>query len=302
MIHFFNPVMHTMYRFLSFSAMVALSFLMAACGGNNSAESDSAAAIPTAPVEAAPVQMEYGQAFDTAQHDKKVILEGYLQLPNMMYTSGNEAQVDFHARPYQRYGLNITANITTGDCKNCMKALGERYELSDLKMQADDGSEVLANQRVRLSGRLRVHTSTLSANGLSASLDVTKIEKATEAPIDYSKLEVVKLTKENLMDTTLKDALTSHEGKITIPTMLFMENDVTLDMQVGGERIGVNLLFGQGPNQIEPIPSNYSNSDFKIHDHQGNIIKLNKPVKVWGTRSTPRKDSPGILYVEHIEQ
>jgi hypothetical protein len=294
--------MHSMKRYFSLSAVVAMALFMVACGNNAPSSDTSTANVPSVPAEPAPERLDYEKAFDTARHDKTVILEGYLQLPNMMYTSGNEAQVDFHARPYQRYGMNITANITTGDCKNCMKALGERYELSDLKLKADDDTEVLANQRVRLTGRLRVHTSTLSANGLSASLDVTKIEKVPEAVIDYGTLEVVKLTKENLMDTTLQYALTSHEGKITIPTMLFMENDVTLDMHVGSERIGVNFLFGTGPNQIEPIPSNYSNGDFKIHDHEGNLVKLNKPVKVWGTRSTPSKGSAGILYVEHVEQ
>ena len=56
------------------------------------------------------------------------------------------------------------------------------------------------------------------------------------------------------------------------------------------------------PNQIEPIPANYSPSDFKIRDYKGNLINLNKPAKAFGTRSTPTADSPGMLYVERVEQ
>jgi hypothetical protein len=246
--------------------------------------------------------MAYAQVFDTLNHEKEVIVEGYLQLPTMMFTGGNDAQVDFHARPYQRYGQNVIASITTGSCNNCMTPLGEKYQLSDLKMKADDGAEVLANQRVRLTGKLRVHSSSVGNSGVSASLDVTKIEKIPEVDLDYSQFDVVKLGKENLYDSTLDYALSMAESRIEIPTMLFMENDVTLNMMVGGERLGVNFVFGEGPNHIETIPANYSKKDFKIRDHKGELINLNKSVKVWGTRSTPRKNSPGILYVEHVEQ
>lgn len=288
-------------------SLIALAFVavsMAGCGGapapgNGEGSTDGIIAEVEAPK---PVPVDYAAVFDSAMHGKQVIVEGYLQLPNMMYTSGNDAQVDFHARPNQHYGTSITANIETGDCKNCMAKLGEKYQLSDLKMKADDGTEVLGNQRVRLTGNLRVHSSDMTETGYTASLDVAKIEKIPEIDLDYSQMKVVTVTPENFLDTTLNYALSMVESKIGIPTMLFMENDVTLDMTVGGKRIGATFTFGTGPNQIEPIPANYSKSDFKIHDHKGNVINLNKPAKVYGTRSTPRKDSPGLLYVERIEQ
>lgn len=249
-----------------------------------------------------PLSLTYEEVFDTTADGKEVMVEGFLQLPNMMYTSGNKAQVDFHARPYQRHGQKVIVNIPMGSCKNCMAKLGEKYSLNDLKIKADDGTEVLANQRVRLTGRLSAYASSVHDNGVSASMHITKIERVPDVDVDYSQMDVVKITKENIMDTTLKYRLSMAEGKIEIPSMLFMENDVTLDLHIGGKRLGVNFAFGSGPNQIENIPSNYTKADFKIHDHKGNLIKLGKSAKVWGTRSTPSKDYAGTLYVEHIEQ
>jgi hypothetical protein len=278
-----------------------LVVLVTSCG-NRSKSTDQAEVVPTEAAIAKPIAISFSEAFDSSKTDKQVIIEGYLQLPNMMYTTGDDAQVDFHARPQQRFGTEIIANVHTGDCNNCMAKLGEKYQLSDLKLKGDDGTEIHANERVRLTGRLRVRRSGLVENGLSVALDVAKIEKLPEIVLDYSQFEVVAITKENLFDTSLVYRLSSAEGKIEIPTMLFMENDVTLDLKVAGKRVGVNFSFGTGPNQIEPIPTNYAKGDFKIHDFEGNLVNLGKTVKVWGTRSTPGDESAGILYVERIQQ
>jgi hypothetical protein len=280
-----------------------VAIVLMGCGGTPKSDAGAGDTVVSATEEQAkPLSLAYDAVFDSAVNDKEVIVEGYLQLPNMMYTSDNSAHVDFYARTFQRFGTSITAYIQTGDCKNCMVKLGEKYQLSDLKIKADDGTEVLANQRVRLTGPIRVHASDDTENGFTASMEVAKIEKVPEVELDYSQFKVVEITPENLYDSTLVYALSSVKSKIGIPSMLFMENDVTLDMNVGGKRIGATFSFGTGPNQIEPIPSNYSPSDFKIRDYKGNLINLNKPAKAFGTRSTPTADSPGMLYVERVEQ
>lgn len=293
-----------MKRFSVFFAVAATVVLWAGCGDSSTKPQDNAndSLATREPEEVKPINLEFSKAFDEAMKDQVVAIEGYLQLPSMMYTSGNNAQVDFSARPYQRYGDRISASITTGSCNNCMKALGEKYDINDLHVKDNDGKDIGPNQRVRITGRLSVYTSTMSPSGFSANLYPDKIEKIDEIELDYSTMSAVTLTKENLMDTTLKYALSFMQSKVEIPSMLFMENDVTLDAKVGSERIGVNFMFGTGPNQIEPIPANYSKADFKIHDSKGNVINLNKSVKLWGNRSTPSKDSPGIFYVEHVEQ
>lgn len=277
---------------------------LSGCGGNSESQevpqTDSAEGAVVEPVK--PLSLEFTKAFDEAMNDQEVEIEGYLQLPSMMYTSGKSAQVDFTARPYQRYGSHITANISTGSCNNCMKALGEKYDINDLHVKDNDGTEVGPNQRVRITGRLSVYASALSENGHSASLYPSKIEKIDEVELDYSTMNAVTLTKANLLDTTLKYALSYVESKVEIPSILFMENDVTLNAKVAGQHLPVNFLFGTGPNQIEPIPSNYSKEDFKIHDYKGELVNLNKPLKLWGNRSTPDEKNPGIFYVERIMQ
>lgn len=292
-----------MKNFLSIAILAMLAFFTS-CGSSTTTtgNGDGGDGQEIEQEGSKPITLSYSQTFDTAKDNRFVIIEGYLQLPGMMYTSGESAQVDFHARPFQRFGRDIIANIKTGSCNNCMTKLGEKYQLSDLKIKGDDGTDILANQRVRLTGGLRVHLSSLSEDGISASLDVSKIEKIPEIEVDYKQLEVVTITKENLFDSTLKYKLSMAEGKLEIPSMLFMENDVTLDLMVAGKRIGVNFNFGTGPNQIEPIPANYAKADFKIYDFKGELINLNKAAKVWGNRSTPTKDLAGVLYVEHIEQ
>ncbi len=184
-----------------------------------------------------------------------------------------------------------------------MDELPDQYTSGDLRLVADDGKEIGAHQRVRLTGNLRVRESRLSANGFSATLDVTKIEQLEDMPIDFASLNPIEITKANLMDTTLADnALSYVQGKLSIPTMLFMDSDISLNMAVGGQELSVSFMFGTGPNQIEDIPKDYEKSDFKIHDHTGKLINLNKPVKLYGNRSKPKADSPGTLYVEHVEQ
>jgi hypothetical protein len=275
--------------------------LLGACGGSG----DGNGAITEPVYGGTPttyVPLEYDQVFDKAQDNQFVRLEGYLSLPSMMYTTGKTAQVNFHARAYQRHGREITSNIRMGACRNCMATLPEKYKTSDFQLTADDSTQILAYERVRLYGSLHVSDNALADNGLMVSLDVEKVERVAEVAIDYATLDAVKLDKSNLEDSTLKYVLTYAQGKLTIPSILFMENDISLFMSIGGTDVSINFLFGTGPNQIEEIPENYSKADFKIHDFEGKLINLSKPVKVWGNRATPRKGAPGILYVEHLEQ
>lgn len=275
--------------------------LWSACGSNGGGhEAVTAPVYNGTPTTYAP--MAYDQVFDKAQDNQFVSLEGYLSLPSMMYTTGKTAQVNFHKRAYQRHGQEITCNIRMGGCKNCMSTLPEKYKTSDLKLTADDSTKILAYERVRLYGALHVSDNALADNGLMVSLDVEKVERVAEVVTDYATLDAVKLDKTNLEDSTLKNVLTFAQGRLTIPSILFMENDISLFMSIGGNDVSINFLFGTGPNQIEEIPENYSKADFKIHDFEGKLINLSKPVKVWGNRATPRKGAPGILYVEHLEQ
>ena len=184
-----------------------------------------------------------------------------------------------------------------------MAKVADKYTPDDLKVTSNDGETVIGpNERVRITGTLSIYESSTSSSGLSVSLRKGKVEKIDEVELDYASMGALAITKENLFDTTLKYTFSMAEGKLKIPSMLFMNDDVNLNMPFGKENLSVSFVFGEGPNTIEDIPSNYSKKDFKIHDYQDNIINLNKPVTVYGTRTPPRNDYGGILYVERIEQ
>jgi hypothetical protein len=278
--------------------------MLSACGGNGPTEPEKQDSTLVMAKEEKPqyVDMTYAQAFDSTADDKFVIIEGYLQLPGMMYTSGESGQLNFTDRAGQRYGEHITANVRMGNCNNCMTKLGEKYTLNDLKIKADDGSEILGNQRVKITGKLRVYDSSTSKSGVSVSIEPEKIERVPEVALDYNAMQAIKVDKTTLHDTTLDYEFTMAEGKLNIPSMLFMNEDVSLTLKTSAGEVSASFLFGTGSAQIENIPENYKNSDFKIHDASGKIIDLKKPVKVWGTRTPPKKDYGGIIYVEHIEQ
>jgi hypothetical protein len=112
----------------------------------------------------------------------------------------------------------------------------------------------------------------------------------------------VLVTPENLFDTTLSETFAVAKGKLEIPYLVFMSDDISLNLKVGKEHISASFLFGDGPNLIEDVPENYTKKDFKIKDHTGKLIRLDKPVTVYGTRTAPKADYGGILYVERVEQ
>ena len=98
-----------------------VAIVLMGCGGTPKGDAGAdETAVSATEEEAKPLSLSYDAVFDSAVNDKEVIVEGYLQLPNMMYTSDNSAHVDFYARTFQRFGTSITAYIQTGDCKNCM--------------------------------------------------------------------------------------------------------------------------------------------------------------------------------------
>lgn len=289
-------------------AFACMALFLTACGGGSS-EAYNDTESQTAPIEKKeepkPIEMDFMSAFSMDNNSKLVSIEGYLQLPSTMYTSGNSGSLNFSQRPGQRYGDDIRVSLNLGKCKNCMAKVADKYTADDLKVTADDGKTVIGpNQRVRITGHLSMYeaSAATSPSNLSLSIRKGKVEKVEEIELDYAAMQPLAITPENLFDSTLRYSFSMVEGKIQIPSMLFMNNDVNLNIPIGKEKLSVSFLFGAGPNTIEDIPKDYGKKDFKIHDYQDKIIDLNKPVKLYGTRTPPREDYGGILYVERIEQ
>lgn len=242
------------------------------------------------------------EALDANYVGKVVAVEGYLQLPQVLVADAEQAQVNFHARPLQRRGTTVFASLKLGDCANCMGKLPATYKLGDLKVFSDDQKPMTQGQRLRLTGTLAVVTEKGQQIGHSTKIKVDKIEELETTPFDYAASQALVISRENVHDTTMQGDLVKAVGKVAIPQMLFVKDDVMMEMILGGDTLGVSFLIGTGANQIDPIPSNFSKSDFKIHDHQGDLIDLHKPVTVWGTRIRAAGRSRSTIYVEHIQQ
>jgi hypothetical protein len=291
-----------------FFLVLAAALMLTACSSDSSGSEDkskekkSKSEEPETKAEPVAEPMDYQAAYAAGNNDKLVSIEGYLQMPSSMYTSNRGGQLNFYSRPDQHHGQYMIATIKMGDCNNCMAKVKEKYTPADLKVKTTDGAEIGGNSRVKLTGRLRVSESTYRKSGLSVSMTVDKIEKADEVAIDYTQLGAVTIDKTTIRDSSLKDELVYATGKLSIPMLLFMDDDVSLDLTTPGGKLNANFVFGKGPNQIQPIPKNYKKTDIKVMDHTGKVINLAKPVKIWGTRSAPSAKYNGTIYVERLEQ
>lgn len=289
-------------------ALACMALIFTACeGGSSDATSDSGQETGASDAQETrkATEMDFQSAFTMDNNSKFVSIEGYLQLPSMMFSFGESQTINFSQRPGQRSGDEISVSLSVGKCKNCMDKLAEEYDLDDLKVTANDGETIIkANQRVRITGKLTVRESpgTGSPSNLAVSLEDFKIEKVAEVELDYAAMEPLAVTAANLFDTTLISTFSVVKGKIELPFLLYMKDDVSLDIPIGKKKISVNFLFGEGPNNIEALPDDYSKNDIKIHDYQGKIIDIKKPVTIYGMRTTPTKDDGGTIYVERVEQ
>jgi hypothetical protein len=71
----------------------------------------------------------------------------------------------------------------------------------------------------------------------------------------------------------------------------------------GGNRVfGADIEQGSSANEIEKLPSGYKKEDVKIHDNQGNVIKLSDKVNLTGQMSIAPDGSVCFMEVDKIEK
>ena len=71
----------------------------------------------------------------------------------------------------------------------------------------------------------------------------------------------------------------------------------------GGTRVfGGDIEEGSGANKIEKLESGYKREDIKIHDNNGNIIKLSDKVTLTGEMSIAPDGSVCFMEVDKIEK
>jgi hypothetical protein len=238
------------------------------------------------------LDIRFSEATDKANDDKRVTVIGYLDVPNISYSTGNKTgQLGFIERPNQMDGaFDIILSLQLGKGNNTMKALPDKYTPEDVIVTGKNGEKVGAGDRVKMTGILHV-------NETYTSLDVQEIEKMEHVEIDYSTLNATKISGPEKPGKELDGKLVVTEGILEMPTIT-MGGDLTfLYLKVPGikDKLTVNIAYGAGPGKLEPLPDNYTTKDIKIRNNKGELIDTKKKVRIYGTWKNDR------IQIESVE-
>lgn len=287
--------------------VVIIIIVLSACGaktdentqaGNKDSLPDT---VPLAEEQALPAATPVSWAgLDTSVNKKRVIVEGYLRLPNSMYMSGTSIQVDLYERPNQTAGNKIVCELPIGITENKAIKLREKYRTEDFKLISDDGEEFRGEGAyVRLTGTISIYE-----NGYGILHDITDIERLPAVPANYNNKDIPELDLEHPAKYDKK--LVYAVGELDPGLYLNTYNNMYCFTLKGPEKADSSYLFayiiiGHGSNQMKPVPENYSNKDIDIRDASGGVFPIHKKVKVFGTfLKSPFDKHSGSLFVEHI--
>jgi len=238
-----------------------------------------------------PVKVDFSQVLDKANDGKRVSIEGYLTTPTTSYQTSNSAQLDFIERPNEfSSAFNFILSVNVGDGKNEMKTLPDKYTSADIIVTGKNGEKIGAGDRVRITGKLNVSSD-------YCSLDCQEIEKVEDVAIDYTKLGATQINSSNPATAALDKKMVYAEGTLDIPTMTSSGEYTFLYLKVAGisDNMTIDIAYGDGPGKLEIPPSNYAESDFKIHDNNNKVINIKKKVRIYGLYKNER------IKVESIE-
>ncbi len=224
-----------------------------------------------------PVELDFSKVLDKSNDNKRVSIEGYVTMPGTSYQTGNNAQLSFIERPNEISApFNFILSMNVGDGKNTMKSLPDKYKPEDIVVTGKNGEKIGVGDRVKITGKLSVSSD-------YCSIDCQEIEKVDPVVIDYSQLGATRISTQK-PDASLDNKMVCAEGSLEIPTMTVGGDYTFVYLKVPGiaDNITIDLAYGNGACKLEPLPENYSENDFKIHDNKGNIINNKKKVRVYG--------------------
>jgi hypothetical protein len=277
-----------MKKFLLPVAVFGLLLSISSCGGKDNKVArvedhyyDSIRKADSLAENGPPLDLNFTQAKDKANDDKRVAIIGYLALPHNSYTTGSSGQLQFIERPNDISGLNFILSVPIGSGNNAMKALPDKYTNDDVKVKGKNGEKITIGDRVKITGKLR-------SNETYCSLNVQEIEKLEAVELDYSTLNATKITTKP--DASFEDKLVVIEGTLEMPMLSMGGESTFLYLHVPGieEQLTVDFAYGTGPAKLEPLPENYGDKDIKIQDTKGNYINLKKKVRVYGVWHSDR--------------
>ncbi len=81
------------------------------------------------------------------------------------------------------------------------------------------------------------------------------------------------------------------EGYLRLPDLVtdnrFLDLNLYPDLTFRGKPIGVQMRFGNGPNEAELITSSYRDEDLKVHLADGTVVPFRTKVRVSGKMFFP---------------
>lgn len=295
-----------------YSAIIAIALLLlAACGPSAEDKAkmdawqkkqDSTEAAKKAANEAPPIaitwddlqKMDPKEVSDASLNGtkKKVIIEGYLSMPSMLYTSGNSIRCHMYPRNGQTKGFYVNLEFQQGKTANHMESMPSKYTLADFKIHTANNEVVGQGSPVKITGELS------RIDDEYATLYITKVEKTEPKAFDYA-AAATQLTDANMGD--MENKLVFVDAALEVPMFVYIEEDMTLNLLNAGLKgeVKANVLVGDGPNQISNLPEGWSPSDVKVHDNTGKVIK--GKTRVYGTfAKSTIGDTKGYIHVERI--
>jgi hypothetical protein len=225
---------------------------------------------------------------------KRIIFEGYLAIPSSIYTSGNSIRCHLFPRPGQSNGFYTNLEFTQGKGNNNMEKMPEKYSDADFKVHTANGEVVGQGSYVKITGNLSGRYDEY------ATVYIEKVEKAEPKPFDYA-AAATQLTDANMDE--MDNKLVAVDGVLSVPMFVYITDDMPLNIDNSDlkNKFGVNVLVGDGPNQISNLPEGWKASDIKIHDNAGNVVRKGAKTRVYGVwNKSSIGDQKGSIHVESI--
>ena len=256
---------------------VAVTAMMYSCGGGKTIEGE---------------KLDWSQIKDKSMEGKMVTIEGYVELPFLMYTDAGKSTLNMHERMNQYSGGMIQLSVMDGSGENTMKELPDSYEQSDIELHDNSGGTIHYGEKVRITGKAVWADTKLK-------IEVEMIEKATET-YDYAK-ESVRFTDSSDFEA-LNDKMVWLEGEIYIADE--QESGVRLDTWVDDSTLSVEvyckLEYGSLASQADELPESYTEDDFIFRDAKGKKCGEGSRVRVYGVYDSD-KDMVAVEKIESAE-
>lgn len=278
--------------------------LLASCGSKRSNnEKHRTTYDSTSQKEVTPINVSWEQ-INTKSKDligQTIVVEGHLVVPSYISLGGTTIRINLFERYKQFHGNCLSIPMPIGTENGTMNALKDKFLDSDIVFRDDDGNKLKEGDKVEIKLRM-------SDNDFHVS-KVLGFKKLSSEHADYSKYDVVKLTDDIALDSAKSnDQLVSLEGVLQVPDYILQERDIILNVKKSGIKSSVSafVLLGEGASTMDMLPSNFTDKDIKIRDREGNELKKNQRVIIYGTyrylgNQNRNGGDIGAIYVECIQ-